>query len=180
MSPPPLPVSLIVYLEGKKQRRKRVNFVWPKPAGKRKSQVYTCWGEERIQFLLHNSSGQFFSSGVLGAHKGSTWVCVTPHAIKGIKMLPKFSSLSGWTWMIQYNSDEILTANSDCFLYEGSYGSIWIVSFSPGDYTGREVLSFQMSGDQGGETRGTSVDSNSSGVPSCQPLLVPTLYEPRF
>jgi len=32
LSPPPLPVFLIVYQEGQKQ--KRVNFLWPKPAGK--------------------------------------------------------------------------------------------------------------------------------------------------
>lgn len=47
---------------------------------------------EQSRILQLNSSRQLFSNGVLGAHKGNPWVCVTPHAIKGIKALPKFKS----------------------------------------------------------------------------------------
>lgn len=51
------------------------------------------------------------SDGVFSAHKGDTWVCVTPCAIRGITALPKFRS-SRLNLMIEYNnSDKIIKVN---------------------------------------------------------------------
>lgn len=67
-------------------------FSGPNLLGNGQSKVSKCWRGESMALLLLKSSGRFSLNGVLGECKRNVWVCVTPHAIKGVKVLPKFRS----------------------------------------------------------------------------------------